>query len=143
MAPTTPQSIEAASQFWARALGKAAPEEVRAIVERVHIQLREGLSRWIGAEGFRALFARATSLAQAEHPDLAIQWLDGTGAITDAVSRHDAEQMTASLVAQLAAVIDLLGRIIGQEMAMQLVKQAGSVSLPKVSSIENEGGHSG
>ena len=142
MSPSTPQATEAARQFWARALGKAAPEEIGPIVERVHAELRAGLSRWIGAEGFRALFARATTLAQAEHPNLGIQSLEGTGAITAAVSRRDAEEATTALVAQLAAAIDLLGRIVGEEMSMQLVNQAAE-SAPSVPSKKVGGGRNG
>jgi hypothetical protein len=142
MTPTTPQATEAAREIWARALGKAAPEEIGPIAEQVFAELRTGLSRWIGAEGFRALFARATTLAQAEHPDLGIQSLDGAGTVTAAGSRQGAEHATAVLVAQLAAAIDLLGRIVGEEMGMQLVNQA-AVSAPRAPGKKVGGGPNG
>ena len=144
MTQSSAASTEAARQFWARALSDGTPQEIGPAAARIHLQLRVGLSRWIGAEGFRALSARAISLAQAEHPKLNILLHDGDEqAITAAVRLHGAAQVTGALEAQLAAVIDLLGRIIGEEMAMQLVQQTGAVSLPGALNRKIQGGRNG
>lgn len=131
MSQTSASAMAAAREFWGRALADARPEDIAAAAERVHLHLREGLSRWIGAEGFRALSARAVSLAQGEHPELGTLSFDNDEpALRAAVRLHGVAPVTEALVAQLAAAIDLLGRIVGEEMAMQLVNRAGAMSEP-------------
>ena len=144
MTQSSAGAIEVARQLWLGAFRGDTPEEIGPAAARIYLQLRVGLSRWIGAEGFRALSARAISLAQVEHPKLPILLHDGDEqTITAAVRLHGAAQVTGALEAQLAAVIDLLGRIIGEEMAMQLVQQTGAVSLPGALNRKIQGGRNG
>jgi hypothetical protein len=51
--------------------------------------------------------------------------------------------VAAGLVALVTALIELLGRIIGEEMAVRLVEQIGIPSAPGVVSTEPEGGRDG
>jgi hypothetical protein len=44
--------------------------------------------------------------------------------IAAAVEALGAAEVTAGLIAMIATLIDLLGRIIGEDMAVELVKQA-------------------
>jgi hypothetical protein len=146
-AQSTP-ATDAARRLWARAVGDAtAPEEVAAAAERTCTQLRAGLGRWIGADGYRALLDRALALAlaRAEHPALGdLPCLGGDLPATMAVVRaHGAGATAAGLVALVAALIELLGRIIGDEMALRLVEQIGMPSLHGVVSTEAAGGRDG
>jgi len=121
-------ATEVARVLWARAAGDTeSPEEVAAAVERTCIQLRAGLGRWIGAMGYRTLLDRALVLARAEHPALgSLSCYGGDEAmITAAVRAHGAAEVAAGMVALVAGLVELLGRIIGEEMALRLVEQTG------------------
>jgi len=144
-AQSTP-ATDSARGLWARAVGDAtAPEEVAAAAERMCTQLRTGLGRWIGADGYRALLDRALGGVRAEHPALGdLPCLGGDVPATMAVVRaQGAGAVAAGLVALVAALIELLGRIIGDEMALRLVEQMGIPSRHGVVSAEPAGGRDG
>jgi hypothetical protein len=142
MTPKSSAANAAARRFWARAVGDAtAPEKVSAAAERMCTQLQVGLGRWIGGDGYRALLGRALRSTRAEHPTLgAISCLGGDApATTAAVRAEGAAELGAGLVALVAEVIELLGRIIGDEMALRLVDQIGMPSPRAVLSTKTEG----
>jgi hypothetical protein len=88
-------------------------------------ELHVGLGRWIGTEGYQALVDRALAQTRAEHPSLdgfSCLGGDGSGTVA-AMGAHGTAQVSAGLVAMVTAVIELLGRIIGAEMAVRLVEQ--------------------
>lgn len=139
-------ATETARRLWVNGAGDAsAPEEVAAAAERLCTQLREGLGRWIGADGYRALLHRALGLARAEYPTLTgLSWRGGEEPeIAAAVRAHGPAEVTASVVGLVATLIDLLGRIVGEEMAVQLVEQTGKPGPRSVVSTETEGGRNG
>jgi hypothetical protein len=122
---------EAARRLWEGAAGDTtAPEDVAAAAARLCAQLSGGLGRWIGGEGYRALLDRALALARAEHPALGNLSCDrGDQPVTPAdVRAHGAPKMAAGMVALVATLIELLGRMVGEEMAMRLVEQTGNPS---------------
>ncbi len=128
MTPKPAAATEVARLLWARAAGDThEPEEVVAAAERVCIQLRAGLGRWIGAMGYRALLGRALVLARAEHPALGVMSCHGGDdeMIAAAVRMHGAAEVAAGMVALVARLVELLGRVIGEEMALRLVEQTG------------------
>jgi hypothetical protein len=114
-------------------------------------QLRAGLGRWVGTTGYRALLDRAIRLARAENPALGSLSCHGgeEPVITAAVRAHGAGQVAAGMVVVVAALIELLGRIIGEEMAVRLVEQTGiekereRPSPRGVVSTESRGGRDG
>jgi len=143
---TTRAATDAARRVWARAAGDSrAPEDVTAAAEQLAIQLRTGLGRWIGAQGYRALLARAGGLARAEHPALGgLSWLgEDQPAITAAGQAQGTGEVTVGPVVLVAALIELLGRIIGEEMAVRLVEQSSMPSPRKLVSAETEGSRNG
>jgi hypothetical protein len=131
-------ATEAARRLWARYAGdEATAEGLAAVSERLFAELETRLARWVGAEGVRVLWGRALTLAQAGHAALGnlsdSQW--GAGAVVSAVQAHGARQVAAGIMSVIATLIDLLGRIIGQEMAVRLVEQTGAPSPQGESSI--------
>ena len=123
----SPSATEVARRHWARAAGDTNTlEEVAAAAERTCTQLQAGLARWVGTEGYRALIDRALLLARAEHPALgSLSCHGGDEPVTTAAVRaHSAAEVTAGIVALVATLIDLLSRIVGEEMAVELVNQA-------------------
>jgi hypothetical protein len=146
MTPSPAAATDVAWRLWARAARDgSAPEEVAAAAERMCTQLRGGLGLWIGAEGYRALFDRALGQARAEHPVLGGLSCGGgdESLITSAVRAHGAGEVAAGFVALVAALIELLGRIIGVEMALRLVEQTGILSPRGVVSTETKGERDG
>jgi len=126
MASPTGTAHVVSHQLWARVPGTSdTPETALAAAEQLCEQLRVGLARWVGVEGYRALLARALTVTMVAHPALA--------ALSDArdearepgarVARFDARAMVAGVIALVATLIELLGRIVGDEMAARLVEQ--------------------
>ncbi len=109
------------------------------------VELRVGLGRWIGAEGYRVLLGRALIVARAEHPALGgLSCLGGDQpATTAAVQAHGAGAVSAGLGTLVAVLIDLLGNIIGEDMAVHLVEQAGIPNQREIVSTGKKGGRDG
>ena len=150
MTPRSAAATEVARRLWARAAGdSSAPEDVAAAADRMCAQLRVGLGRWVGAMGYRALLDRALVLARAEHPALgSLSCHGGDDPVTTAdVRSQGAAEVAAGMVALVAALVELLGRIIGEEMAVRLVEQTGieraRPSPRGVVSTESRGGRDG
>ena len=142
----SPSAVNAAHRLWAGVAGEAsAPDQVASGVARLFTRLQAGLGRWVGAEGYCALLDRAVALVRAEHPVV-----DGLSCrreddpVTPAVVQaHGPAQVTAGTVALLAALIELLGRIVGEEIAVRLVEQTGTPGPGEVTSTRTEGGRDG
>jgi len=121
-------ATEVARRLWQRAVGDSnTPEDVAVAATRMCTELRVGLTRWVGAMGYRALIDRALLLARAEHPALGSLSCHGEAepVTTAAVRAHSAAEVATGMVALVAALVELLGRIIGEEMAVRLVEQIG------------------
>ncbi len=96
-------------------------------------RLYRELSRWVGSVGCHALFPRALAEARVSHPlltDVRVQkgdqpYFEGTAEIIDA---HGASATAEAFEAMLVTLVGLLGRLIGDDMAVKLILQ----SLPEV-----------
>ena len=140
--PSTSSATEAARHLWTRyAGGKTSAEEFATAADQLFSQLEAGLARWVGAEGSRVLRGRALKLAQAQHRALR-DFSDGgwdVPVVVSAVKAHGAPDVAAGFIAVIATLIDLLGRIIGQEMAVRLVEQTGAPGPRGQSNIRKQG----
>lgn len=95
------------------------------------------LSRWFGAYGYHALVTRALARARADHPALdAVQIgpatapaLDG---LSDAVRVHGAGAVVAGVSALLAALLDLLARLVGEDLVGTFVERTILAMAPDV-----------
>ena len=127
MPPRSAAATEVARRLWESAVGTGSPEDIAAAAERMCAQLYAGLGRWVGNMGYRTLLDRALVLARAEHPALGdLACLGGDDSLTTATREaHSPAEVAAGMVALVAALIELLGRIIGEEMAVRLVEQTG------------------
>ena len=87
----------------------------------------KALFRWIGATGASALFTRARAQTMLEHPSLREIRLrqrpePGLEGVTQAIQEFGATEATVGLRALLAALLDLLGRLVGDDMAARLME---------------------
>ena len=91
--------------------------------------LYQALSRWLGSDGCHALFSRAHAQARTEHAALEhIQlrarsepYIDGVAA---AIMAHGDPVTAEALEAVLVHLIELLGRLIGDDMALKLIERS-------------------
>lgn len=97
-----------------------------ARTDRAGRQLAAELSRWFGPYGYHALLMRALAQVRVDHPVLrhvhigapTAPYLDG---LADAAALHGADALIAGVEAVLSALIDLLGRLIGEDLAVTFI----------------------
>lgn len=113
--------------------------------EMVLVQLRIELGRWIGGEGYRTLFARAVAIVRVDHPAIVGVSAAEANASTmaDAVATYGAGPVASATNAVVATLTELLGRIVGDEMAVRLVEQAGQPRARETKGAESEREHNG
>lgn len=93
---------------------------------RCFARLAETLIRWIGVTGYHALLRRAIALDgpdQAVVADLALRNGDERAGL-EAVSALGAEQIAVAVTGLLATITSLLGRMVGEAVAVRLLEQA-------------------
>lgn len=116
-----------ARRLWKEAsAGAGTARELAAAAERLCHGLHSGLVRWIGNDGYRGLFLRALAESRPAHSWLAyLRWEPGLApALAPDETGHGAEDVADAMVALLGALVHLLGRITGEEMATRLVENA-------------------
>jgi hypothetical protein len=129
MTPHSPEARKIALRLLARggAIGDAAcGSDCVTATQHMFRQLAGDLTRWFGPFGFHALFARALTEAKRQHPALgsvqirsAVEpTLDG---LAEGVAEHGSDAVTEGIIAMLMAFIDLLSRLIGEDMALTLL----------------------
>jgi hypothetical protein len=103
-----------------------SPKIEGAALQRTMSRVFESLRDSMGIDGCNALLVRALARTEAEHPALksitrlnenSIH-LDGVAASIEA---HGVAAVTKAIEALIAALIDALGRLIGEDMAMRLI----------------------
>ena len=91
------------------------------------------LARWLGPDGCHALFTRALTQARADHPALeqvylrarSEPYLDG---VAESIAAHGDASTADALESALTRVVELLGRLIGDEMTARLIDQESTAS---------------
>ena len=91
--------------------------------------LYQELSRWVGSDGCHALFTRALAQARTEYPALEqIQlrprsepYIDG---LAGTIMAHGDAATAGALESVLVRLIELLRRLIGDDMAMKLIERS-------------------
>jgi hypothetical protein len=92
-------------------------------------QLYRELSRWVGPDGCHALFTRALAEARTEYPaSQQIQlnarsdpYVDG---VAETIMARGDPATAESIQSMLVRVIELLGRLIGDDMATKLIERS-------------------
>ncbi len=91
--------------------------------------LHGALSRWIGRDGCHALFLRAQAQAADQHPALKVMQLrlreePYASCIKESIEEFGDAATAAAIEAMLAATISLLGRLVGDDMANNLIERS-------------------
>ena len=106
----------------------SSPTQAAAAAERAFQKVSANLARWMGPDGTHALFARALVLAQREcHLLRAVPPPTRSALLLDAVAAtaapHDTNAVTNATAIILTMLIELLGRLIGHDLAVTLVAE--------------------
>jgi hypothetical protein len=106
------------------------PEIVGAALHQTCARVSEALSDSMGEEGRNALLARAFARAEAAHPTLReIRPLNGSGipleVVVSSVKTRGATEVISAVEALLAALVEVLGRVVGDDMAVRLIDRDG------------------
>ena len=122
---------DAARRLWLTIVGDSrAPDDIAAGADRLWGGLSALLGRWIGPSGYQALLNRALGIARSEHACLRdLSCVGGEAAlVAKTAGKHGAGEIAESMVRVAALLIDLLGRIVGEDMAIHLVNQVAAPS---------------
>lgn len=124
-------TLVAARHLWdCVATDRASEERVLTAATRVLADLEHGMRRWVGVEGYGALLRRAVADTRPTHPALhAVPGLPLAASDAPFARSYGAEEVSAAMVALLAALMALLGRVIGDDLAAGLVEHIGSPAL--------------
>jgi hypothetical protein len=105
--------------------------EMLASAERLGTCVPEALARWFGPYGSLALVSRALVIAEAEQRALSCVTVESTqsprlAGIAASAERFGSSAMTDGIIALTAALYELLGRLIGNDLAVQLLDQCAA-----------------
>jgi hypothetical protein len=107
--------------------GNAEPAKAGVALQRTCARVSDNLRDAMGEDGSTALLARALARTEPSHPPLkTLSHLNGNGISLDGVAAsidaHGVAATTAAIEALLAALIEVLGRLIGEDMAVRLIE---------------------
>jgi hypothetical protein len=122
-----PSSLQLARRLLKRETNPSDDDSARsARLQKTYAQVAQSLGGALGTAGCTALFARALSRADPHHPALRDMRLIQGGIIVPhgvraSVALHGIDVVTAATEALLAALLEVLTRVVGEDMALQLV----------------------
>lgn len=132
---------DAAHRLWRHVCAEADTADARAVrAEEAVERVQASLLRWVGADAYAVLLGRALAVAQQHSPALFNVRSDGgriagvaevvregeaASAAAHAIADAEADvTVEAPLVTLLAHLIDVLARIVGEDIALGLVEHA-------------------
>lgn len=128
-------SRDAARRIFEREGGESQEaHHVLAGADRICARVCVGLTRWFGPFGAAALMSRALARAQVEHPVLAPAAVlsDKSPCVTgliDGVQPGEARLLSEGVIVLLATLTDLIGRLIGDDLALRLLDQSAAAPM--------------
>jgi hypothetical protein len=145
MSPADPvkpsQSDEARARQIARRLvnsrqshGTGGDSRARAAAVACEDLYRD-LARWVGRDGCHALFTRALAQARTDHPELeevrlrplSQPYVEG---VAETIMSHGDAATAEALESMLVHLVELLGRLIGDDMATNLIERSLTAAEP-------------
>ena len=134
MSPDLPPARQLARRLIERGRVEGADTPDAALLAAATLdRLYVDLALWVGFDGCHTLFSRALAEARSQYPLLGtIQlhprsdpYLDG---VTETVEKCGGRETTEALEAMLVMLIELLSRLIGENMATILIERGLAVS---------------
>jgi hypothetical protein len=108
-------------------------DDVQPVADALGSTLVE-LARWLGPDGSRAILERALSQASSDYPALADLKIISNSApavvgVAEAVQAHGSKLIAAALTTTMVRLFELLERMIGNDLTMNLAKQITNAEL--------------
>ena len=112
-----------------------APEVVAVGLRKTCARVSGALRSSLGADGSNALFVRALTRVEAQHPLIKDLRRNSDGGISfdvlvTSVDVHGVGPVSAAIEALLAALIDILIRLIGEDMTVRLTAAEAAIPSP-------------
>lgn len=132
--PPSGGARDVAIRLLARESGGGADDAALvAAAERVCTRLSDGLSRLFGPYGSRALFTRALARAKVAHASLSAVMVSPAPSVcltglTESARAHGVKATAAGIIDMVAALGDLIGRLIGDDLAVKLLDQSTAMT---------------
>ena len=128
MPSISPASRAAAQRLLARASesgDEGTPDPVTS-ADRMYRAMGSTLTRWFGPYGYHALLARALAEIRSAHPALAVVSVKGPTdprleGIAAAADRYGADATLNAMTDVTASVVELLARLIGEDVAWKVI----------------------
>ena len=127
------ESTKLARRLFARAAGSTTHDAALVIAaERICLESAEGLSRWFGPYGSLALVTRALDAVKPKHPALSEVTVAASATslspsftgLAAGARAHGARATSEGVIAMIAALADLIGRLVGDDIAATLLEQS-------------------
>jgi hypothetical protein len=135
---TPPLSDSPAREIARRLIGsrpskRTADETAARAAAIASDRLYRELSRWVGPDGCHALFTRALAQARTEYPALeqiqlrarSAPYIDG---VAESIMASGDDATGEALESMLVRLVELLGRLIGDDMATKLIERSLNTS---------------
>jgi hypothetical protein len=112
---------------------KGEPKVIGAALQRTCARVSENVRDAMGDDGWNALLARAITQTESAHPVLSNirRFNDGRvhlDRVVECVEANGAAAVTEAIEALFATLVDILGRLIGEDMAIRLIDPDASRS---------------
>lgn len=123
-------AVDVARRLLGREALPQADDALRiANAEQICARVADGLSRWLGPYGARALVGRALGRAQLDHPSLTGVALTAAqppeiAGLVESARANGVGAVVEGTVAMLATLTDVISRLIGDDLAVKLVEQS-------------------
>ncbi|HLE57615.1 MAG TPA: hypothetical protein VJB15_11075 [Rhodothermia bacterium] len=143
MSPGVPPARQLARRLIDRARAESAASGDSAHVAAAAIdRLYQDLAVWVGFDGCHALFTRALVEARGDHPLLSTIELHARSSpyvkrLPETIEQHDDRETARALESMLVILIDLMGRLIGDEMARNLIERGFTESAGDDGKVES------
>jgi hypothetical protein len=127
--PVSEAALEVARRLFAATDHTRADDAALiASAERICGCVPDGLARWFGPYGSLALVSRALAIAEASHPALAAVSVSTSPAprligVSASAKSYGTAATSDAIITLLATLYELLGRLIGDDMALVLLEQ--------------------
>ena len=112
------------------AFERASADDHRVAASRLFVRLFDELAPLVGERGVIAVFARSTVHAKKRYDGLAklVITVDSLGAVGEALRKHfdvtSVDQTTRGAVELCATFLELMSRLVGQDLILQLIQRA-------------------
>jgi len=135
-ASPSPTGLQTARRLLARSApsgSKGEPKVIGAALQRTCARVSENVREAMGDDGWNALLVRAIAQTESAHPALSSIQLLNEGrvhleGVVESVEAHGTAAVTEAVEALLATLVDILGRLIGEDMAIRLIDPDASQS---------------